>query len=193
MPVVIPAGVTITANGNVVTVKGPKGELSQKFNQHITFETKDGKFLVKRPDDSIAMKMNHGTARAVINDMVAGVTNGFSKTLAIKGVGYRAEMRGEDLVLHIGHSHEDVVKAIAGIKIEINTKTMEITVSGIDKQLVGQVAANIRGIRKPECYHGKGIRYKDEVVVLRQPASAKKSAAGAAAGATAAPAAPTAA
>jgi large subunit ribosomal protein L6 len=189
MPIAIPAGVTITANGNEVTVKGPKGELKQKFNQHLTFETKDGKFLVKRPDDSIKMKMNHGTCRALINDMVIGVTQGFSKVLEIRGVGYRGEMRGTDLVLHVGHSHEDVVHPIDGITIAI--KQAEITVTGMDKQKVGQEAAVIRGVRKPECYHGKGIRYKDEVVVLRQPASAKKQAAGAVAGAaaTAAPAA----
>ena len=176
-PIAIPAGVTITVNGNVVTVKGPKGELSKKFNSHLSFEEKDGKFLVKRPGDTIEMKMNHGTARALINDMVKGVNEGFSKTLEIKGVGYRAEMRGVDLVLHVGHSHEDVVHPIEGAKISLNTKAMEILVEGIDIQVVGQQAAVIRDVRKPECYHGKGIRYKGEVVTLRQPASAKKSAA----------------
>ena len=113
--------------------------------------------------------------------MVEGVTQGFTKILVIKGVGYRAERRGSDLVLHLGRSHEDVVKPIEGVKISINTKTLEINVEGIDKQLVGQQAAVIRALRKPECYHGKGIRYKDEVVTLRAPASAKKSAAGSAA------------
>ena len=161
-PITIPAGVTITNQGGVITVKGPKGELTKKFHAHLGFEEKDGKFLVTRPNDSLELKMNHGTARALINDMV-------------KGVGYRAEMRGADLVLHVGHSHEDVVHPIDGVKISINTKTMEILVEGIDKQLVGQQAAVIRNVRKPECYHGKGIRYKGEVVTLRQPASAKKS------------------
>lgn len=176
-PITIPSGVTISVKDNVVTVKGPKGELSKKFNAHLNFEEKDGKFLVTRPDDSIVMKMNHGTARALINDMVKGVNEGFTKTLEVKGVGYRAEMRGTDLVLHVGHSHEDVVHPIDGVKISINTKTMEIVVEGIDKQVVGQQAAVIRDVRKPECYHGKGIRYKGEVIALRQPASAKKSAA----------------
>ena len=174
-PITIPAGVTITNQGGVITVKGPKGELTKKFHAHLGFEEKDGKFHVTRPDDSLELKMNDGTARALINDMVKGVTDGFSKTLEIKGVGYRAEMRGADLVLHVGHSHEDVVHPIDGVKISINTKTMEILVEGIDKQLVGQQAAVIRNVRKPECYHGKGIRYKGEVITLRQPASAKKS------------------
>lgn len=176
-PIAIPANVTITVNNGVVTVKGPKGELTKKFHAHLNFEQKDGKLHVTRPNDTLELKMNHGTARALINDMVKGVTDGFSKTLEIKGVGYRAEMRGADLVLHVGHSHEDVVHPIEGAKISLNTKNMEILVEGIDKQIVGQQAAIIRDVRKPECYHGKGIRYKGEVVTLRQPASAKKSAA----------------
>lgn len=184
-PVIIPAGVTISTDANVVTVKGPKGTLSAKFNPHITYETKGNELICKRPNDSINMKMNHGTARAIINDMVEGVTNGFTKSLEIKGVGYRGEMRGTDLILHVGHSHEDVVHPLNGVSIAI--KQSIITVSGIDKQAVGQMAAMIRNVRKPECYHGKGIRYQNEVVVLRQPASAKKSAVGAAT--TAAPAA----
>lgn len=173
-PIAIPSGVTITVESSKVTVKGPKGELSQVFNPHMTFEQKDGEFLVKRPNDSISMKMFHGTTRALIASMVEGVTNGFTKVLEIKGVGYRAEMRGQDLVLHVGHSHEDVVHPIEGV--DVSVKQSDITVTGIDKQKVGQMAALIRGMKKPECYHGKGIRYKDEVVVLRQPASAKKTA-----------------
>lgn len=176
-PITILEGVSISVNGNAVTVKGPKGELTKKFNPHLTYEEKDGVFHVYRPDDSIEMKMNHGTARALINDMVKGVKDGFTKILEIKGVGYRAEMRGKDLVLHVGHSHEDVIHPIEGVNISINTKSMEINVEGIDKQIVGQQAAVIRAVRKPECYHGKGIRYKGEVIALRQPASAKKSAA----------------
>lgn len=175
-PIKIPAGVTITVNGGVVTVKGPKGELTKKFPVYLGFEEKEGVFYVTRPTDSLEMKMNHGTARALINDMVKGVTDGFSKTLEIKGVGYRCEMRGTDLVLHVGHSHEDVIHPLEGVKVSINTKAMEVIVEGIDKQLVGQQAAVIRNVRKPECYHGKGIRYKGEVIVLRQAASAKKSA-----------------
>lgn len=174
-PITIPAGVTVDVKGNVVTVKGPKGELTQKFNPHMTFDIEGNVLTVKRPDDSIVMRMNHGTTRALLHDMVIGVSQGYSKTLEIKGVGYRAEMRGEDLVLYVGHSHPDIIPAVEGVKMSINTKAMEIIVEGIDKQKVGQQAAVIRETKKPECYHGKGIRYKGEVVVLRQAASAKKS------------------
>ncbi len=175
-PIAIPAGVTVQVEGSKVTVKGPKGELSQTFNPHIAFEQKDGELLVKRPNDSISMKMFHGTTRALIASMVEGVSNGFTKVMEIKGVGYRGEMRGKDLVLHVGHSHEDVVHPIEGVEVSI--KQSEITITGIDKQKVGQMAALIRHVRKPECYHGKGIRFKGEVIALRQPASAKKQAGG---------------
>ncbi len=171
-PIAIPAGVTVTVNGNQVTVKGPKGELTNKFNPHMTYEIEGNELVVKRPDDSIDMKMNHGTTRALLNNMVEGVTNGFTKVLEIRGVGYRAEMRGQDLVLHVGHSHEDVIHPLDGVSISV--KQALVTVTGIDKQKVGQQAALIREIRKPECYHGKGIRYQNEDVVLRQAASAKK-------------------
>lgn len=179
MPISIPAGVTITADNGVVTVKGPKGELKAKLSQHLGYEIDGAVMHVTRPNDTIEMKMVHGTARATINNMVIGVTKGYSKTLEIKGVGYRAEMRGDKLVLHVGHSHEDVITPLPGVSISMNTKNgIFIIVEGIDKQLVGQQAAVIREIRKPECYHGKGIRYVGEVINLRQPASAKKSAGG---------------
>ncbi len=171
-PIVIPAGVTINIDGNRVTVKGPKGELTNKFNPHMTYEIEGNELIVRRPDDSIDMKMNHGTTRALIANMVEGVTNGYTKVLEIRGVGYRAEMRGQDLVLHVGHSHEDVIHPLDGV--QISTKQAFITVTGIDKQIVGQQAALIRAVREPECYHGKGIRYQNENVVLRQPANAKK-------------------
>lgn len=175
-PIAIPEGVTVTIDGSKVTVKGKLGELTQTFNKHINFEVKDGKILVSRPNDSIEMRMNHGTARAIVNDMVKGVHEGFKKVLEIKGVGYRAEMKGTDLVLYVGHSHADVIPAVEGVKVSVESKTMNIIVEGIDKQKVGQVAAVIRDTKKPECYHGKGIRYQGEVINLRQPASAKKSA-----------------
>lgn len=176
-PITIPEGVTITADNGVVTVKGKLGTLTKTFNKHLSFEQKDGKLTVVRPNDSIEMKMNHGTARALINDMVIGVTTGFKKVLEIKGVGYRCEMKGNDLVLYVGHSHADVIPAVEDVKVSIDTKNMFVIVEGIDKQRVGQIAAVIRDIKKPECYHGKGIRYQGETIVLRQPASAKKSAA----------------
>lgn len=171
-PIVIPAGVTVTAENNKVTVKGPKGELSYDYNPHMTLDIKDNEILVKRPDDSIKMRMFHGTTRALIHNMVVGVTEGYTIVLEIRGVGYRAEMRGDSLVLHVGHSHEDIIPGVEGVSVSV--KQSEITVTGIDKQKVGQVAALIRNTKKPECYHGKGIRYKNENVVLRQPASAKK-------------------
>lgn len=175
-PIAIPEGVTISVDGSTVTVKGKLGTLTKSFHKGLSFEEKDGKFLVTRPNDSIEMRMNHGTARALINDMVKGVSEGFKKVLEVKGVGYRAEMKGNDLVLYVGHSHADVIPAMDGVKMTIDTKNLWIIVEGIDKQKVGQQAAVIRETKKPECYHGKGIRYQGEVVVLRQPASAKKSA-----------------
>lgn len=178
-PIAIPEGVDLTINGSEVTVKGPKGTLTRKFNPHMSYEQKDGKLTVKRPSDSIQMKELHGTTRALINDMVIGVTKGYEKRLEIKGVGYRAEMKGDHLVLYVGYSHPVEITPIEGVKIAFESKGMQIVVTGIDKQAVGQQAAVIREVRKPECYHGKGIRYVGEVVVLRQPASAKKSAAGA--------------
>lgn len=173
-PITLPEGVTITVDGAKVTVKGPKGELSREFNKHLSIEVNGNEVLVTRPSDDY--KMIHGTTRALLNNMVEGVHTGFTKVLEIKGVGYRAEMRGSDLVLHVGHSHEDIVHPVEGV--DVSVKQSEITISGIDKQKVGQFAAVVRSYRKPECYHGKGIRYKDEVIALRQPASAKKQSGG---------------
>lgn len=179
-PVTIPAGVTITLDGTKVTVKGPKGSLERNIDKHLSVKIEGTELLVTRPDDSIAMKMIHGTTRALIQNMVDGVSNGFSKDLEIRGVGYKCEMQGKNLVLHVGHSHADTIVPPEGVAISTG-KNMSIKVEGIDKELVGQVAANIRNVKKPEPYHGKGIRYKDEVVVIRQPSAKKKGAAGAAA------------
>ena len=179
-PVAIPAGVTITLDGTKVTVKGPKGTLERNIDKHLSVKIEGTELLVTRPDDSISMKMIHGTTRALIQNMVDGVSNGFSKDLEIRGVGYKCEMQGKNLVLHVGHSHADTIVPPEGVVISTG-KNMSIKVEGIDKELVGQVAANIRNVKKPEPYHGKGIRYKDEVVVIRQPSAKKKGAAGAAA------------
>lgn len=179
-PVTIPAGVTITLDGTKVTVKGPKGTLERNIDKHLSVKIEGTELLVTRPDDSISMKMIHGTTRALIQNMVDGVSNGFSKDLEIRGVGYKCEMQGKNLVLHVGHSHADTIVPPEGVVISTG-KNMSIKVEGIDKELVGQVAANIRNVKKPEPYHGKGIRYKDEVVVIRQPSAKKKGAAGAAA------------
>lgn len=178
-PVTIPAGVTITLDGTKVTVKGPKGTLERNIDKHLSVKIEGTELLVTRPDDSISMKMIHGTTRALIQNMVDGVSNGFSKDLEIRGVGYKCEMQGKNLVLHVGHSHADTIVPPEGVAISTG-KNMSIKVEGIDKELVGQVAANIRSVKKPEPYHGKGIRYKDEVVVIRQPSAKKKGAAGAA-------------
>ena len=179
-PVTIPAGVTITLDGTKVTVKGPKGTLERNIDKHLSVKIEGTELLVTRPDDSISMKMIHGTTRALIQNMVDGVSNGFSKDLEIRGAGYKCEMQGKNLVLHVGHSHADTIVPPEGVVISTG-KNMSIKVEGIDKELVGQVAANIRNVKKPEPYHGKGIRYKDEVVVIRQPSAKKKGAAGAAA------------
>ena len=175
-PVTIPAGVTITLDGTKVTVKGPKGTLERNIDKHLSVKIEGTELLVTRPDDSISMKMIHGTTRALIQNMVDGVSNGFSKDLEIRGVGYKCEMQGKNLVLHVGHSHADTIVPPEGVAISTG-KNMSIKVEGIDKELVGQVAANIRNVKN----HGKGIRYKDEVVVIRQPSAKKKGAAGAAA------------
>ena len=175
-PVTIPAGVTITLDGTKVTVKGPKGTLERNIDKHLSVKIEGTELLVTRPDDSISMKMIHGTTRALIQNMVDGVSNGFSKDLEIRGVGYKCEMQGKNLVLHVGHSHADTIVPPEGVAISTG-KNMSIKVEGIDKELVGQVAANIRNVKKPEPYHGKGIRYKDEVVVIRQPSAKKKGAA----------------
>lgn len=171
-PIDIPAGVEVIIDGNTITVKGPKGTLTQSFNARMCYELSEKELIVKRPDDSIEMKMIHGTTRALIHNMVKGVSEGFEKVLEIQGIGYKAQMRGDKLVLNIGHSHEDIVEPVEGVKIEVPNQT-EIHVSGIDAQKVGQIAAYIRSLRKPEPYHGKGIRYKGEHVLIKLSASKK--------------------
>ncbi len=172
-PIDIPAGVEITVDGSTVTVKGPKGTLTQSFNAHLSYETKDGQFIVKRPDDQIQSKMIHGTTRALIHNMVVGVTNGFTKTLLIQGIGYAASMKGDDLVLKIGFANPITIHPMEGVKVSC-TDANTIVVTGIDAQKVGQQAAVIRQVRKPEPYHGKGIRYSDEHVELRVSKAKKK-------------------
>ena len=162
-PVVIPAGVTIDLKDNTVTVKGPKGELSYTFNQNITLVQNEGEVVFTRPDDSKENKTIHGTTRAVFNNMVVGVTEGFQKELELIGVGYRAQLQGKKLVLNVGYSHPVEFTPEEGIEIEVPSNT-KVIVKGYDKQKVGELAANIRGVRPPEPYKGKGIRYVDEFV-----------------------------
>jgi large subunit ribosomal protein L6 len=163
-PVPVPSGVEVRLTDGSITVKGPKGELSQPIPGSITISQEDGQLLVRRPDDERENRALHGLTRSLVNNMVVGVTEGFRKELDIVGVGYRAAAQGNNkLDLSLGFSHPVVVEAPAGIEFVVPQPT-RIEVHGIDKQLVGQVAANIRSIRKPEPYKGKGVRYVDERV-----------------------------
>ena len=162
-PVVIPAGVTLDLKDNTVTVKGPKGELTYTFNQNISLEQREGEVVFTRPDDSKENKTIHGTTRAVFNNMVVGVTEGFQRELELIGVGYRAQLQGKNLVLNVGYSHPVEFTPEEGVEIEVPSNT-KVIVKGYDKQKVGELAANIRGVRPPEPYKGKGIRYVDEFV-----------------------------
>ena len=157
----LPENVTLETNGNIVTVKGPKGELSTEINKNITVTVDGNEVKVERKSDEY--KNFHGTANANISNMIIGVTDGFEKQLETVGVGYRFAIKGNELVVTAGFSHPVNVKIPEGIKLECPSNT-ELTVKGIDKRLVGEFAANIRKIRKPEPYKGKGIRYKDEYV-----------------------------
>ena len=162
-PVVIPAGVTVTvAEGNVVTVKGPKGELTNTFNSDLMINIEGNVLTVSRPTDEANHRALHGLTRTLIANMVEGVEKGFAKELEVNGVGYRAEKKGNQLVMRLGFSHEVIMEEIPGITIEVNGN--KITVRGIDKQKVGQFAAEVRGKRPPEPYKGKGIKYTTEVI-----------------------------
>jgi len=162
MPVVVPTGVDVKIRGSHVRVKGPKGELEHTFPASMKISMKEQVVTVERPTDESTHRALHGMTRALINNMVVGVSNGFEKILEINGVGYRAELSGETLVLNVGFSHTVMVEPPAGISFEVDARTRQIKVSGYDKQVVGQVAADIRKIRPPEPYKGKGIKYLDE-------------------------------
>ncbi|MCL2150627.1 MAG: 50S ribosomal protein L6 [Coriobacteriia bacterium] len=166
-PISLPAGVDVRIDGELVSVTGPLGELSQVISPLVTLTMDEGQLLVGRVDDSRDAKAFHGLYRTLIANMVTGVSSGFSKSLEIIGVGYRAALRGEDLELQLGFSHPVLVKAGGGISFEVPSNT-QIVVRGIDKQQVGQVAADIRKWRKPEPYKGKGIRYVGEYVRRKQ-------------------------
>jgi len=162
-PISIPAGVEVTISGNTVAVKGPKGSLSMEVHPNIQVAIDGGVMTVTRPDDSNLNRSLHGLTRTLLSNMVTGVTAGFEKKLEIQGVGYRASKKGSDLEILVGYSHPVVVPAPEGIEFEVPAPT-QIVVKGIDKQRVGQVAAEIRAIRPPEPYKGKGIRYEGEFV-----------------------------
>ena len=166
-PLVVPAGVEVTLNGSYVKVKGPLGELEFTFADGVTIAKEDNNIVFATTEDTKFAKALSGTVKAVMNNMVIGVTKGFEKKLTILGVGYRAQAQGSDLNLTLGFSHPVVYKAPTGIKIETPSQT-EILIKGIDKQMVGQVAADIRSYRPVEPYKGKGVRYADEVVILKE-------------------------
>lgn len=172
-PIQIPQGVTVTVNSNVVEVKGPLGSLTQKVDDCITVNQQDGVITLTRSSEENEVKAKHGLYRALINSMVEGVSKGFSKTLVINGVGYKLNKTGNKLTMNIGYSHPVIIEEVPGITIEVPAAT-EIKISGIDKQLVGQFAAMIRDIKPVEPYHGYGIRYQNETVILKQGKAAGK-------------------
>lgn len=170
----IPAGVTVNvAEGNHVTVKGPKGELSFQFNSELEISVDATEIVVKRPNDTKEIKTIHGTTRALLHNMVVGVSEGFKKQLEINGVGYRAQLQGNTLIVSAGYSHTVEMPVPEGLKVELPKNTV-IIISGIDKQKIGQFAAEIREIRKPEPYKGKGIKYDYEVIRRKEGKTAKK-------------------
>jgi large subunit ribosomal protein L6 len=162
-PIPVPGGVTVAIDGATVKVSGPKGELQWQFRPEIKFEQTDGEITVTRPSDSKEHRALHGLSRALLANMVEGVTNGYKKTLEIVGVGYRAEKKGDTLVLTVGYSHQVQYPEPEGISLSTTSPTV-VVVEGIDKAKVGQVAAEIRAVRRPEPYKGKGIRYQGEQV-----------------------------
>lgn len=166
LPVVIPAGVKVSLDGNKMTVQGPKGALSQELHERMSIAVETDQILISRPTDNKQDTALHGLTRALINNMVVGVTDGFQKDLEINGVGYRAEISGKVLTLSLGYSHPVVYELPEGISVEVEKQT-KLSVKGIDKQLVGSAAAKIRSFRKPEPYKGKGIKYADERIVRK--------------------------
>src|SRR6187401_528216 len=165
-PIPVPSGVTVSIEPELVRVKGPKGELTERIHRDIAVEQEGEELLVKRPTDRGEHRALHGLTRSLIANMVEGVTNGFEKKLEIQGVGYRAQLKGKNLEMALGYSHPVSVEPPEGIEFEVPQPT-EVVVRGIDKQLVGQVAADIRKRRPPEPYKGKGIRYRDEHVARK--------------------------
>jgi len=173
LPVTIPAGVQVVVNGTEVTVKGPNGELKRAFSPSVGIAVENGQVQVTRSSDEANVRALHGTTRALINNMVTGVSTGFTKVLEIDGVGYRAEMDGKNLMVYVGYSHPVKVEPEAGISFDADAKTRQVKVMGADAERVGQVAADIRKIRPPEPYKGKGIHYLGERIRRKAGKSAK--------------------
>lgn len=164
LPVVVPENVDVKISGTHVRIKGQKGEIEHVFPASMKIDYEDGKIVVKRPSDDRVDRSMHGMTRALINNMVVGVSTGFEKVLEINGVGYRAEVNGENLILHVGYSHPVEIVPPKGISFEVDMKTRQIKISGYDKQVIGQIAADIRKVRPPEPYQGKGIKYLEEKI-----------------------------
>ena len=173
LPIPVPAGVEVKIDGNVVSVKGPKGSLTHTVPAPITVALEDNAVIVSRPDDERTSKSLHGLSRTLVSNLITGVTTGYSKGIEIVGTGYRVTAKGSDIEFALGYSHPIYVKAPAGITFTVEGNT-KLTVSGIDKQQVGEVAANLRKLRKPEPYKGKGVRYAGEVVRRKAGKAGKK-------------------
>ncbi|MBO5322310.1 MAG: 50S ribosomal protein L6 [Clostridia bacterium] len=173
-PITIPAGVEVKVNGNEVFVKGPKGELKDTFNADMAIALEGNEIIVTRPSDNKEHRALHGLTRTLIANMVEGVANGYSKTLEVNGIGYRAQKQGKNLVMNLGYSHQVIMEEIAGITIEVPNPN-QIIISGADKQKVGQFAAEVREKRPPEPYKGKGIKYADEHIRRKEGKAAKGS------------------
>jgi large subunit ribosomal protein L6 len=173
LPVAIPSGVEVKISRSEVSVKGPKGELKRFFSPEISIEMDGNQIVVTRKSDEPSVRALHGTTRALLNNMVTGVSAGFTQVLEIQGVGYRAEMDGAKLVLYVGYSHPVVFEPPFGISFEVDTKTRVVKINGFDREVVGQTAADVRKIRPPEPYKGKGIRYQNEFVRRKAGKSAK--------------------
>lgn len=174
LPIALPQGVTVNIDANnVVTVKGPKGTLTKGMSKVINIKLEDGKVVVTRPNDEKESRALHGLTRALIKNMVVGVTEGYQKTLELVGVGYKAAKQGKKLVLNVGYSHPVEIDPIEGIEFDVPAPT-QVVVKGIDKEKVGQVAAVVRSVREPEPYKGKGIKYIDEVIRRKEGKTGKK-------------------
>ncbi|MEG0004850.1 MAG: 50S ribosomal protein L6 [Clostridium sp.] len=174
LPVALPSGVTVTVDSNnVVTVKGSKGTLTKEMSKLISIAVESNEVVVTRPNDEKEVRSLHGLTRALINNMVIGVSEGYKKTLDLVGVGYKVTKQGKKIVLNVGYSHPVEIEEVDGITLDVPAAT-QIIVSGIDKELVGHVAANIRSVREPEPYKGKGIKYSDEVVRRKEGKTGKK-------------------
>ncbi len=173
-PINIPKGVDVKINGYAITVKGSKGELKWNFPADLKVTVQDGSLIVERPSDTIKLKALHGLTRNIISNMVEGVSNGYQKVLEISGVGYKAQVQGRKMVLAIGYSYPVEFQLPEGITAEVDSKQIQITLKGIDKQLIGQVAADIRALRPPDAYKRKGIRHAGEKIKLKAGKAGKK-------------------